>query len=244
MKNLKTYVAILLLLFFVKAGYSQSVDEIIDLHTKAMGGADKLMSVKTARYEGTFSGMGQDLPVSMTIKRDNKARMEFTYQGMSMIRATDRKTGWAVNPFQRNKEAEKMPAEELKDMKKNAEIEGELINYSKKGYKVELIGKDDYEGSEVYKIKLTDQDGDVTYYFLDTSTYLILKQTTKRKAGEKEINQEVIYGNYQKTNDIMIPMSMEIKDMGNNQTQKITINKIELNPVVDDNIFKMPDSKQ
>lgn len=137
-----------------------------------------------------------------------------------------------------------MPSEEIKRMKKSAEVEGSLINYKQKGYKAELLGKDDFEGSEVYKIRLTDKDKDISYYYIDASAYVILKQTSKKKIGEKEISDETIYGNYQEVDGIMFPMSIEFREIGTNQIRRTTFEKIEVNVDVDDNIFEMPDAKQ
>ncbi|MBK8552460.1 MAG: hypothetical protein IPL53_15870 [Ignavibacteria bacterium] len=150
-----------------------------------MGGADNLMKIKTVKLTGKYYGNGLDIPMVTFVKRDGKARMEMSYQGMSLIRACDQNNGWMINPFQGTKDAEKLPAEEVKDIRKHAEIEGELINYKQKGYKAEFLGKDDFEGTEVYKIRVTDKDGDMTYYFLDVSSYLILKENSKRKSRRK-----------------------------------------------------------
>lgn len=90
---------------------------------------------------------------------------------------------------------------------------------------------------------MTDKEGDITYYFMDVSNFLILKDNAKRKVGEKEIISETMYGNYQKTDGIMFPMSIEFKDSGDNQGQRVTIEKVETNVNVDDSIFKMPTSK-
>jgi outer membrane lipoprotein-sorting protein len=241
MKYVKSFIAILFLFTLSVNVFSQTVDEVINNHVKAMGGLDKINAVKTVRFTGTFSGMGADIPVTITIKKQDMIKMDMSFQGMSFIQAYDGTTGWSINPFSGKKDAEKMPAEEVKDMKENAEWEGQLINYKDKGFKVELIGKEDMEGSEAYKIKLTDKDSDVTYYFLDATTYLVIKQSAKRKFKEKEITQEQYPGNYQAVEGIMFPMSVEIKTAGQDQSQKGTFTKVELNVDVDDAIFKMPE---
>jgi outer membrane lipoprotein-sorting protein len=170
--------------------------------------------------------------------------MEMTIQGMTMKQGYDGTTAWAINPFQGNKNAEKMPKEQEKYMKEQSEIEGQLVNYKEKGSTVELLGKEDMEGSEAYKIKLTDKDGDVTTYYLDASSYLVLKQESKKKIKEKEITSTVTMGDYKSVDGIMIPHSVEIKS--NNEqmgTQNVTIEKVEMNVPVEDDIFKMPESK-
>ena len=98
------------------------------------------------------------------------------------------------------------------------------------------------EGTEVFKIKLTDKDGDITNYYLDTQSYLILKESAKRKIKEKEINSETLYGNYQTFEGITFPMSMEIKEAGSDQTQKGVLDKVEMNVEVEDSYFKMPET--
>lgn len=241
MKKLKQFfLAVLLLFTVILPASSQTVDELIENYSNAVGGADKLMEIKSIKFTGKFSGNGLDIPVTITVKRDDKTRMEMVYQGMSLVNACDGSTGWTVNPFSGNKDPVKLPPEDVKNLTKRAEIEGELINYKQKGYKAEFLGKDDFEGTEVYKIRIKDKDGDLTYYFLDVSNFLILKENSKRKIGEKEIKSETLYGNYQKFDGVMFPMSFEIIDGGGNQGQKVIIEKVETNVTVDDNIFKMP----
>jgi outer membrane lipoprotein-sorting protein len=244
MKKLSFLVIFLLFIGISVNLHAQTIDEVINKHIESLGGLDKLSAIKTMIMTGTFGGGGMEFPVTMTFKRDNKVRMDITFQGNSQVQAFDGTTAWQISPWQGKKDPEKMPAEGTKSMKEMADFEGQLVNYKQKGYTAELMGKEDMEGSEVYKIKLTDKDNDVTYFFLDTQSYLILKQSSKRKIKEKEIEQEVIYGNYQSNGGVMMAMSMEIKSKGEDHSQKGTITKCDINPAVDDAIFVMPEPKK
>ena len=244
MKKQNTYLLILFCLFItVLPAYSQTVDELIQNYSNAIGGGEKLADIKSIKYTGKFSGNGNDIPLTIILKRDGKARMEMVYQGMSLIRACDGTIGWTINPFNGNKEADRLPSEEVKVLEKLAEIEGELINYKEKGYKAEYLGMDDFEGTEVYKVRIKDKEGDMTYYYIDASNYMILKNNSKRKIGEKEIKSKTLYGNYQKINGIMYPMSVEFIDGDDNSGQKLIFEKIETDVNVNDDIFKMPVNK-
>jgi Rieske Fe-S protein len=193
---------------------------------------------------GKINGGGMEFPFTQTIKKPNGMLMEMTIQGMTMKQGYDGTTAWMINPFQGNKNAEKMPKEQEKYMKEQAEIEGQLVNYKEKGSTVELLGKEDMEGSEVYKIKLTDKDGDVTTYYLDASSYLVLKQESKRKIKEKEISSTITMGNYKSIDGYMVPHSVEIKSSNEQMgTQNVIIEKVEMNTPVEDNIFAMPENK-
>jgi hypothetical protein len=246
MKRIKILLTFLFTAALFANSYAQTVDEVIDNHIKALGGMDKLNAIKTVKLTGKFSGGGFDAPITMYIKRPNEARMTISFQGQDLIRATDGTTGWEVSPFNGKKDATKMPSEEVKEMKQQAEIEGQLVNYKDKGSKAELMGKEDMEGSEVYKIKLTDKDGDVTYYYLDAAPgptqYLVLKDASKRKVKEKEISSETYYGNYQSIEGVMFPMAMEFKQPGSGDSQKGVMDKIEVNVPIDETIFKMPEA--
>ena len=242
MKKSGFFLTLLLLLFVVSGVNSQTVDEVIENHIKAIGGLDKLMALKSVKFTGKFSGGGFEVPVTYIIKRKDMVRMDITFQGNAQITAFDGTTAWQINPWTGKKDAEKLPKESEKELKKQADIEGALVNYKDKGYKAELLGKEDMEGTEVFKIKLTDKDDDVTNYYLDTQSYLILKETAKRKIKEKEINSETLYGNYQTFEGITFPMSMEIKEAGSDQTQKGVLDKVEMNVEVEDSYFKMPET--
>ena len=243
MKYVKSLLALLFLLGLSANIHAQTVDDVINKHVAALGGLDNISKIKSVRFSGLFSGMGADVPVTLTIKGKDKIKMDMSFQGMNMTQAYDGTTGWSINPFNGKKDAEKMPADQVKEMKENAEWEGQLVNYKDKGYKAELMGKEDMEGSEAYKIKLTDKDNDITYYYVDATSYFVIKQSSKRKFKEKEVTQDVYLSNYQVVEGVQFPMSMEIKSPGSDQSQKGTFSKVEVNFDVEDAFFKMPEEK-
>lgn len=243
MRRLKLVSAVIIFAALVSNAHAQSVDDIIDGYVKARGGLDKLMAIKTIRYTGSLSGMGAEIPLTQVIKRDNKVRMEMSFQGQTMVQAYDGSTGWFISPFSGKNEPDKMTPEQIKQMRESAEIEGRLCNYKDKGYTVELEGKDDLEGTDTYKIKLTDKDGDISYYWIDSQSFLLLKQSAKRKFKEKEVQTSTSFSNYQPTDGVQFPMSKEIKSEGREGSQKIIYTKIETNIDLDDSLFKMPETK-
>jgi hypothetical protein len=240
MKYIKSLLAILFLFALTASTFSQTVDDVINKNIEALGGLDKIMAIKTVKFTGTFLVMGADLPVTMTIKRQDKIKLDISFQGMAMVQCYDGAMGWSINPFSGKKDAEKMTAEQTKEMIDYAEFEGQLVNYKDKGSKVELMGKEDMQGTDTYKIKLTGKDSGVTTYYLDASNYLVIKESMKQKVKEKEITHDVYSGNYQAVEGVMFPMSIEIMSTGMNDSQKGTWTKVELNIDVDDSIFKMP----
>lgn len=238
LKKLWVLPALMLMGFTVNA---QNLDEVLNKHYEAMGGKDKLAKLKTVRMTGSIEvAPGMKAPI-IFISKDNKAsRFDLTLQGMTMTQSYDGASGWFVMPFQGKKDPEKMNEEMVKEAEDQADMTGPLYNYKEKGNAVELMGKEDMEGTEVYKLKITKKKGDVTYSYLDASTYLELKSVEKKKMEDKEVEGETVMSDYRNIDGIMFPFSVEQRQVGAAQGQAIIFDKVEVNIPIEDVAFKMP----
>jgi len=238
MKNHKILFTLIYIFSFTTALFSQSADDIIDRYVQAIGGYDRVNAIQTVKISSEADWGSREVKYSETIKRPDRILIEVSLQGMTQKRAYDGNTGWMVNPFRGSKDVEKLNRENTQSLMEQAHFEGPLINYKDKGSTVELEGKDDFEGTDVYKINLTDKNGALHTFLIDADTYLLLKEITKRKIGEKEIKSETIYGDYRQEDGLMMPHSLQVGSNGRYQDQ--TIKKVEFNVPVDDGIFTMP----
>jgi outer membrane lipoprotein-sorting protein len=224
---------------------AQTVDEIIAKNLQAKGGLQKLKAVQTARMAGTMTvGPGMEAPFVIEFKRPNQMRLDFTLQGMTGTQAYDGKTGWMLMPFSGRKDPEPMPTEALKQAEEQADFDGPLVDYQAKGHKVELVGKEKVEGSDAYKLKVTLKNGDIRYIYLDADQYLEIKVDGKTPIRGTEIENSTSIGDYKEVGGLMLPHAMESTQAGSPQSQKMTIEKIELNVPIDDARFKMPEVKK
>ena len=220
-----------------------TVDQIVQKHTEALGGAAKLKAIQSFKATGKASLMGGQIeaPVVLQIKRPNSMRMDMDIQGKSLVQAFDGTTAWMINPFVGSTDPQKSSEEDTKSMRDEADmIEGNLIDYKAKGNTVELIGKEDVEGSPAYKLKVTKKSGNIEYQYLDAQTFLQIKNTGKRKQMGQEFDSETIPGNYKPVNGVMMPFSISQK-MNGNPVLQITMDKIEANVPVDEALFKFPE---
>ncbi|PYQ28666.1 MAG: hypothetical protein DMF56_15650 [Acidobacteria bacterium] len=221
-----------------------TVDEIIAKNFDAMGGKDKLAAMKSVRFTGKMSMGPMEAPISMTKKRPEMMRLDFTIQGMTGTQAFDGTNGWVVMPFLGKKDPEAMNADQLKEAKEEADFDGPTWNYKDKGNKVELLGKADIEGTPAYKLKITTKAGTESTVYIDADSFLEVKSESKRTVQGQEVESETTLGNYQEFGGIMFPTSMEMKAKGAPGAQTITIEKVEINPAVADDTFKMPAAKK
>jgi outer membrane lipoprotein-sorting protein len=219
-----------------------TLDEILAKNVAARGGLDKIKAVQTIKYSGKMNMGGMEAPFTMSKKRPENMRVDFTIQGMTGSQAYDGTTGWMLMPFMGKKDAEPLSGDMLKDAKEQADFDGPFIDSAKKGYKVELLGKTEIEGSPAYKLKVT-KDGDETLVYLDADSFLEIRMEGKRKIQGQDVETETTLGNYQEVNGMLFPYSMESKAKGQPGAQVITVEKIEVNPTLADDLFKMPVKK-
>jgi hypothetical protein len=224
------------------AARAQTVDELIAKNVEARGGLDKMKAVQSVRMFGKMTmGPGIEAPISLEIKRPANIRMEFTIQGMTGVQAYDGKTGWSIDPFGR-KEPEPMSPEDLKEVEEQADIDGPLVDYKAKGHAVELVAKEKVEGSDAYKLKITLKGGDVRHVYLDADSYLEIKAESKRMIRGSEVEVESTIGDYKEVDGLLYPHSIENGAKGRPEKQNIVVDKIEVNPPLDDTRFKMPEA--
>lgn len=218
-----------------------SLDQVLGKHYGARGGLAKIKAVKSSRVTAKMAMGPMEIPMVIESKRPASIRIDVTVQGLTITTAYDGKAGWSVNPMQSaKKEAEPMTAEQLKDMENQADPDGPLVDWKAKGHKLELQGTEPVEGSPAFKLKLTLKNGNETTIYLDTDSYLDVKHVAKRKVRDTEIEAETIYGDYKEVGGMMVAHSIESGAKGNPQKQKITLEKMELNPAIEDARFAMP----
>lgn len=238
--------AVLLILtgvFVVSPAAGQDLEEVLNNYYEAVGGVDAWKSVETMKMTGSImmGGMGVEAPFIITTKRPRNVRLEFTFQGMTGIQAFDGETAWMLMPFMGKTEAEQMPEDMAKEIKDQADLDGVLIGYKEEGHQLELIGLEETEGTQAYKIKVTKKNGDIEYYFLDSEYFIPIKVEGSREMQGRVTEFEVLLSDYKDVGGLMIPHSIEQKPKGAPAGQVITVEIVELNTPVDDALFAMPE---
>lgn len=240
-KSLAALAVFALALVLAPIAHAQTLDEIMAKHYEAQGGLPLLQKMTTARITGKMQiGPGMEAPLTMEKKRPGKVRMDFTFSGMTGTTAFDGTQGWQVMPFMGKKDPEAMSADDAKEVEQQADFDGPLVDWKAKGHALELIGKESVEGAETFKLKLTRKNGQVEFYYIDTETFLILKQTAKRTVRGTEVDGESLFSDYKEVDGIMFAFSMTNGVVGSEQKQTMTFEKIEIDPAIDDARFHMP----
>ena len=239
-------VAALLLAGAAFPAAAQDAQSLIAKNLEARGGEAALSAIKSIRFEGKTIFPG-DFEVTYQETRaklgpEAADRVDMTVQGLDLVQAYDgHGGGWKINPFQGRKDPEKMSADEARALADGATIEGPLLASLRDGSRVDYLGRDDFDGTLAYKLKVTQKDGDEFTYWLDPDTYLEIKVEERRKLRGAETTNETELGDYEKVAGVYFPMSVESWSQGqDNQRQRTIIASGEANPAVSPDLFAEP----
>src|SRR4051794_31812700 len=109
------------------ASFGQTADELVNKYLDAMGGKDKLAGLNSVKMTASVD-IGPDMKAPMTIYSINNkgTRMEFEIQGMKLVQAMEGDSGWMINPFAGKKDPERMAEEQIREMKDQMDLGGNL----------------------------------------------------------------------------------------------------------------------
>jgi hypothetical protein len=218
---------------------AQTVDEVIAKSLEARGGLDRLRAVQSIRVTGRMSMGSKDASMVVERKRPTSIRAEITFQGERAVQAWDGITAWGIPPMGSG-QAEKLPAEVARAMADEADVDGPLVDYRAKGHQVTLLGRQMLDGGDAYKIEVRRKDGAVEVHFLDARSYLTVRIEGKRTIRGTVVEGESLLGDYREAGGILWPYSIKSGARGSPEKQTLTVEKIEVDPVLDDSRFKMP----
>ena len=219
-----------------------TLDELVAKNIEAKGGAQAVHALQSLKRTGTLLvNQGQiRLAYNQVKKRPLEVRTEGTLQGMTAVQAYDGKEGWQISPFRGRKDPERMSADDVKALMEDAEMDGPLVDWKEKGSTLEYIGREDVDGTNAYKIKVTRKNGDVNFVYLDPDHFLEIRILTQRIQQGALVETETDLGDYEKVNGVFVPTSIDAGSKGDSDKQKIVIDKAEGNVPVDDATFKFP----
>ncbi len=238
-----TTVCALCAILLASPSTAAELDEVLAMNYEARGGLEALKSIESLRMEGTTLAMGQvEAPILIEVERPNKVRIEFTVQGMTGVQAYDGETAWMIMPFMGKTDPEPMSEAQAKEIVDQADIDGILVDWEAKGHTVELVGTEEVEGTETYKLKVTRASGDELFVYLDTEYGIEIMQTATRTVPGQGAEMEFVtyFSDYKDVGGVMMPHSLETR-VGDQQLANITIQSVEVNSDIPDERFVMPE---
>ena len=249
MKLNRILIAILLLgcCLAVKA---QTVDDIIDNYFENTGGVENWKQLQGFKFTAKLSTQGFELPLDVVQLKDGRQVSVASFQGQEIKQGVwDGEILWSTNFM--TMQAEESDSESTENFKLNLnDFPDPLLGYKEKGYTLEFLGKETIEGTETFKLKLVKEpqtiDGkqidDVSYYYFETENFVPIAVESQVVMGPAAgMTQQTLLSDYQEVDGLYFPFSTTIAMKGQPGQQTISVQSMELNPEVDDAIFKKPE---
>jgi outer membrane lipoprotein-sorting protein len=220
----------------------QTADEIVAKVLTARGGLEKAKAVQAERITGTIY-FNPELygPFLAEFKRPGKMHNEVSIQNKTVVRSFNGKdAGWVINPFVGKNTPEPMSAQDVKDAVNEADFDGPFVDAKVKGNTIELTGTEKVEGRDAYVLKVTHKDGQVSSYSFDTKTFLLAKWSGVDTVNGEEVTRETHFHDYRDVGGLKFAFELVSNTPGADVTQRIVVEKIELDPQIDDGHFGKP----
>ncbi len=180
-----------------------TAQSVIEDYIEALGGSAKLKAVKTLQLAMKASMMGQEASFETFQMAPDKYASKM--QMMGMVVQEQKYNGVKASVGQMGKNQILTEGSELAEIKKQA-ILFEQLRYNTTGYKMELKGIENVEGSNCYKLVVTDPMEKQTTEFYDVKSGLLMRTVS---ASEK-MTMTIDYKDYKAVDGIMIPHTSSI----------------------------------
>ena len=120
------------------------------------------------------------------------------------------------------------------------DIEGPLVDWRQKGHIVTLAGREANDGRETFKLQLELKGGTTRYDYIDVQSHQVVRSDVPRLVRGHATVLENRFSDFREVGGIVFPHAIETHVKDRPQVLRIAVEKIELDPVLDETRFQMP----
>lgn len=238
----------ILLVVLVLAGCARvpdTVDEVIERHTRAMGGREAIEAVHSVAIDLHIVDPEFAVDGSYRATRPGKMRIDVSAGGKHVFtEAFDGRRGWQWKGEGTTTIAESAKASAA--LRHGVELPGHLYGLHElreRGHRIDLIGREKIDGVDYYALQLTLDDGYRTTLYIDPTSWLMTHRRDVRPLHvdidptPTTIDQQM--SDFRKVNGVLFPFANTETDLKTGKVlETTTIRAIKVNPKVDDAIFE------
>jgi hypothetical protein len=222
-----------------------TASQIIEKNIVARGGLESWRKIQTMVWIGHIersAGSAPSLQFILEMKRPNKTHFVVKAPNQLSERMYDGAQGWKQHPA-KNGKPELLPYsdDELSYARDGQGIDGTLIDYQAKGYVISMAGVDTVDGHEAYRLSVKLPSGVSHSVWIDAQTFLDIKYDRESRSESGRSNTvSVFFRDYRKVDGLQIPYTIESSTSFGKAVDKMIIDKILLNPPLEDRMFAKP----
>lgn len=210
--------------------------DVIEGHIKALGGREKLATVKDMSSEYTGTAQGMEIVLKTERLAPNLQKVLVTIPAMGM-------TAQSIIFDGKNAKISGMQGDQPVDEDRLQEFkEGSMfpaLTMKEKGYKVELAGVEKVNDKDAYVVKVTDPDGKVSTEYYDMDEGLRLRTVSTEEApGMGEMTQTLDILGYEEVDGVKV-MS-KFRQAAGPQIITFVLKEAKINSGLKKKNFKIP----
>ena len=221
---------------------AMTAEQIIDKSVDVRGGLAAWRKIDTLIWEGHLESQRStvpSLPFRLEEKRPGKSRFEINEPSQRSLRVFNGTSGWKMKFGQDGRpEIKQFTSQEVRFARSASGLEGPLIDYRAKGSKVELEGVEELDGRKTYRVGVTLGMAERQTVWIDAQSFLEARydRPTYDKAGAKGV-VSLRFREYKVVEGLAVPAVIEISGAAGGQPDRMVIERVALNPVIDDRDF-------
>lgn len=195
-----------------------TAQSVIENYLNAIGGKDKLESVKSLSITASGNVQGQEIQYLKEYKLPGKYKLVVKLPAMNMV---PQKIVMNGDSIQMESMGNKVPIPaSMKEHLKDEMIIFPELNYLNGKYKLDLADIVSVNGSDAYELVVTDPSGNISTNYYDVKTGLKVKETTQGVGPGGPTPATVLLSDYKSADGIEFPFTMATEAQGMTITMK------------------------
>jgi zinc protease len=209
--------------------------EVVEDYLEAIGSKAKLKEIQSVKVVMKASMMGQEATFETVKTQTGKLAVKMSIG--PMVLQEQRFDG--VKGMQSQMGQKKVITEgpQLDEMKLQTKL-FEQLDYSNKGYVLELKGVENIDGQNCYKLMVTNPLGSVSTEYYDMRTGYLVRSVSTQGEGERTMTITTDYKNYKEVGGVLIPHTTSISG-AMPVPLVMEAASIEVNGLVDNTLFNI-----
>ncbi|MDX2110526.1 MAG: hypothetical protein SFY80_09835 [Verrucomicrobiota bacterium] len=233
-----------------KAKTDETAAEIIDNHLRFRGGSQnldeairKIKSIQSLRVEGTIEERGYSFQTVLYRAAPDKLRMERSRKNLgwmiTSVTATDGKSVWSQETSPDPLVPQTLTGSPAMALREDAEFYPIYVDWRENGVVLQYRGEVKIAGQPAQLVKAILPDGRNRFFYFDkTKFYLVCVGMEDDLAGAR-IEADIYPTKLERIGGVMIETTWVYRDQGK-AYRTATWTKFEVNPTLDETLFKMP----
>ncbi len=184
-----------------------SAETVITDYINAIGGKEALMKVNTMQQTASMELMGQTASIDMKQKDNKMFALKISMSGMTVQEQVFDGSKLKMGGMQGTQVLTE--GDEYDAMKYEALIFPQM-SYMNEGYKLDLKGIESIDGKSVYKLVVTNPNGDLETEYYDQQSSLLLRSIATQEAQGQTMSVTSDYSDYKEVSGIKIPYTVTV----------------------------------